>query len=108
MGLNLNSVYSKKKTVFDIVNTDAARYDKYDDHMLESSYLDNYILECNNMIMESVNDAIVLNESVIGDFIQDVGKIICKIIKAVVDFIAGIINAPNAPYVTTLYAVRLV
>lgn len=93
MGLNLNSVYSKKKTVFDIVNTDAARYDKYDDHMLESSYLDNYILECNNMIMESVNDAIVLNESVIGDFIQDVGKIICKIIKAVVNFIAGIINA---------------
>lgn len=93
MGLNLNSVYSKKKTVFDIVNTDAARYDKYDDHMLESSYLDNYILECNNMIMESVNDAIVLNESTIGDFIQDVGNIICKIIKAVVDFIAGIINA---------------
>lgn len=93
MGLNLNSVYSKKKTVFDIVNTDAARYDKYDDHMLESSYLDNYILECNNMIMESVNDAIVLNESTIGDFIQDVGSIICKIIKAVVDFIAGIINA---------------
>ena len=93
MGLNLNSVYSKKKTVFDIVNTDAARYDKYDDHMLESSYLDNYILECNNMIMESVNDAIVLNESAIGDFIQDVGNIICKIIKAVVDFIAGIINA---------------
>ena len=93
MGLNLNSVYSKKKTVFDIVNTDAARYDKYDDHMLESSYLDNYILECNNMIMESVNDAIVLNESTIGDFIQDVGKIICKIIKAVVNFIAGIINA---------------
>lgn len=93
MGLNLNSVYSKKKTVFDIVNTDAARYDKYDDHMLESSYLDNYILECNNMIMESVNDAIVLNESTIGDFIQDVGNIICKIIKAVVNFIAGIINA---------------